>query len=266
VPELPEVETVRRQLAKEIIGEEIVGIEVRQEKCFAGKRNVVKEEIVGVNRVGKYLFVEFVSGRGLAIHLKMTGRLVIDNKWYETAGHTRVVVRLASGRSLYYWDTRMFGYVRVVERIGEEIERVKNKLGSEPWKIGEGEFLAKLQKTSRKVKDVLLDQSLLAGVGNIYANDSLHVAGISPLRPARSLRVSEVGKMLVAIREVMERGLKAGGASDNSYLDAYGKKGRYQDEFVVYGKTRGQCPSCGRELKYLKVSGRGTWYCDYCQT
>lgn len=288
MPELPEVETIRRQLAESIVGATIVGVEVRQERCWGGSREIGGEKIVEIARVGKYLFVKFESGRGLQIHLKMTGRLVVQSQIinslpavlpaqllqagqilksmdYETAKHTRVVIKLADGRKIYYWDTRMFGYIRVEEDIGGEQARIRAKLGPDPWEMSETELLRKLQKTGRVIKDAILDQSLLSGVGNIYANDGLWEAGINPLRKANSLRLSEVRKLLTGLRKVMERGLATGGASDNSYVDAQGVRGSYQNEFRVYGRGGEPCHKCGEMLKRIVVSGRGTWVCEHCQ-
>jgi len=265
MPELPEVETVRRQLSEEVVGEVVAGLEVREKKCYEGTQKIEGERIARVMRVGKYLFIYFESGRGLAVHLKMTGRLVVGSEWYEKAAHTRVVIRLLSGRSIYYWDTRMFGYVKVEEEIEKYRQTVKKRLGLEPWEMTVDIWLGKLQKTGRKVKDVLLDQTMIAGVGNIYANDALHLAGVMPTRRANELGQKQGERLLVAVRQVMERGLATNGASDNSYVDARGEKGAYQNEFRVYGKTKKECPSCANQLTYIKVSGRGTWYCSSCQ-
>jgi formamidopyrimidine-DNA glycosylase len=276
MPELPEVETVRRQLSAELVGAEIVEVEVRTEKVFEGiPKSIHGEKIAKVNRVGKYLFVYFESGRGLAIHLKMTGRLVIMNYEarimnhgefdYETATHTRIRIDLRDGRIIYYWDTRMFGYLHIVERIGEAEEKLKGKMGPEPFEVTDIELLRRLQKTGRTVKEAILDQNLLAGVGNIYANDGLWLSGIDPRRKAKSLKLSEVKKLRESLCTVLTRGLELGGASDNTYVDAHGDKGGYQNEFLVYGRTGEPCNKCGRELKRIVVGGRGTWVCRDCQ-
>ena len=266
MPELPEVETIRRQLSSEIVGEKIVGVEVRREKCFRGDSKSLQGEVIEkISRVGKYLFMYFESGRGLSVHLRMTGRLVIGDTWYAQAPHTRVVVELFGGRSLYYWDMRTFGYMQVEEGIEKAVRAVSKKLGPDPWEIGENELMGKLKRTCRAVKDAILDQDLLSGVGNIYANDGLHLAGILPQRKASAISKKESEKLLDALREVMELGLSTNGASDNSYVDARGKKGAYQNEFRVYGKTGGVCVECERQLEYGKVGGRGTWWCRQCQ-
>ena len=267
MPELPEVETVRKQLETELAGAEIVNVEVRTVKVFEGApKSIHGEKIVKVNRVGKYLFVYFTSGRGLAIHLKMTGRLVIGQEWYEKAPHTRIRIGLKDGRKIYYWDTRMFGYVKVIEDIKLEHQSIKEKLGQEPFQITNIDLLRKLQKTGRTIKEAILDQSLLAGVGNIYANDGLWLAGIDPRRKAKSLKLSEVKKLRESLCAVLSRGLELGGASDNTYVDAYGNKGGYQNEFLVYGRTGDPCGRCGLALKRIVVGGRGTWVCEKCQS
>lgn len=266
MPELPEVETVRKQLAQEMMGACITAIEIRVPKIFVGDpESIYRDKIVKVGRVGKYLFLHLASGRGLAIHLKMTGRMVMNVAEYGQSPHTRVVISMQDGRSIYYWDTRMFGYLHVESDIAGAEERVKQKLGPEPWVISDTELLRKLQKTGRAVKEAILDQSLLAGVGNIYANDGLWLAGIDPRRKANTLKLSEVKKLRASLCAVMERGLATGGASDNSYVDAYGKRGSYQDEFLVYSRTGEPCNTCGMPLKRIVVGGRGTWVCEECQ-
>ena len=265
MPELPEVETVKRQLEREILGSSIMGIEVRETHCFEGLPWTKVEKIVDIMRVGKYIFIKFESGRGLQIHLKMTGRIILVDPFYETAIHTRVVIELSDSRKIYYWDTRMFGYIKHVIDVEAEHKKIKGKLGPEPWDIGDTDLLRKLQKTGRAIKEAILDQSLLAGVGNIYANDGLWLAGIDPRRKANSLKLSEVKKLRKSLCEVLERGLATGGASDNTYRDFYGGRGGYQNEFLTYGRTGEPCNKCGLALKRIVVGGRGTWMCEKCQ-
>lgn len=266
MPELPEVETVRRQLASEVVGAEIVEIEVRVPKIFVGNPpSIYRDKITAVTRTGKYLFLHLLSGKGVVIHLKMTGRLILNVPEYALAPHTRVALKLSDGRYIYYWDTRMFGYLRVEEGVGEAINKLKEKMGKEPWEITDTEFLRKLQKTGRAIKEVILDQSILAGVGNIYANDGLWMAGINPKRRANGLRLTEAAKLRESLCSVLERGLSTGGASDNTYRDFYGGRGSYQNEFLVYGRTGEPCRKCGSSLERIVVGGRGSWVCSECQ-
>lgn len=256
MPELPEVETIKRQLSPLLVGQRVLAIEVRESKNYQGEK-LIGKKIVNLVRVGKYLYVVMSDGSEWEIHLKMTGRLIWNRDEYELAKHTRIVIELEKGK-LYYWDTRKFGYIKTTK--GERV-----RLGKDPWEMSEKELLGKLKKTKRAIKDVILDQRILAGVGNIYANDGLWEAGIDPRRVASSLSGREVKKILAGIRLVMKRGLIMGGASDNSYVNALGEKGSYQNEFRVYKRTNQPCCRCGTKLKRIVVGGRGTWVCEKCQ-
>lgn len=282
MPELPEVETVRRQLASEVVGGVIESIEIREPKIFVGEpARIYAQKIDRVERVGKYLFVFFESEMGLMIHLKMTGRLVLHSQIsnslpaqasqilksldYETAKHTRVIITLTDGRKIYYWDIRKFGYIRVENNLQLSISNLQKKMGKEPWEITDKELLGKLKRTTRPIKEAILDQSILSGVGNIYANDALWLAGVDPRRKANSLRLTEVAKLRKSLCSVLERGLALGGASDNTYRDFYGGRGGYQNEFLTYGRTGEPCNRCGSKLVRVVVGGRGSWVCEKCQ-
>lgn len=267
MPELPEVETVRLQLEREILGSTIAVVEINEAKNFVGdKALIIGEKIGKVGRSGKYLFVYFESDKGLVIHLKMTGRLVLQDDFYDTAKHTRVIITLADGRKVYYWDIRKFGYVRISEKLELEREKLMQKMGKEPWDITDKELLGKLKRTTRPIKEAILDQSILAGVGNIYANDGLWLAGIDPRRKSNSLKLKEIKKLRECLCIVLKRGLLVGGASDNTYRDFYGERGSYQDEFLTYGRTGQPCNKCGTKLKRIVVGGRGSWICQMCQS
>jgi len=254
MPELPEVETIRRQLDKVLIGQRVLSVEVREPKNYIGE-DLSGAIVSATERVGKYLYIVMQDGRAWEIHLKMTGRLVWQRGEYETSPYTRVVLTFTRGK-LYFWDVRKFGYIK---QVGSE----RVHLGPEPRELTDKQFFAKLQKTGRAIKNVLLDQKVLAGVGNIYANDSLWEAQILPQRRAKSLTREESKRLLNRIVKVLGRGLATGGASDNSYVDARGEKGTYQNEFRVY--RGGKCKRCRRVLMYGKVGGRGTWWCETCQ-
>lgn len=276
MPELPEVETVRRQLSKEVVGSKVANIIVREAKIFMGNPNeLYGDKIVKVERIGKYLFVYFKSKKGLIIHLKMTGRLIIRplnqstikplEVDYETAKHTRVVIKLSDGRKIFYWDTRKFGYLKLVDDIHDEYLKLSEKMGPDPWKITEIELMRKLKRTARSIKEAILDQNVLSGVGNIYANDVLWLAKINPFKKSNILTKTEVKNLRQSLHTVLERGLVTNGASDNTYRDLYGERGSYQDEFLVYGRTGEPCNRCSTPLKRIVVGGRGTWVCNKCQ-
>ncbi len=266
MPELPEVETIRRQLVEKLVGKVVESVEVRRERCFVGDQKISNEKIQTIHRTGKYLFVEFESGKGLIIHLKMTGRLVYDLTWYNTALHTRVVLNFSDKKKLYFWDARTFGYIKYEDNIVAKFKTQSDKLGPDPWEISEDNFYNLCNKYKREIKNLILDQARLAGVGNIYANDGLWEAKIDPRRKANSLTKNETKKLLLSLRKVMERGLVTGGASDNSYVNGLGEKGKYQEEFRVYKRAGKPCLRCAKALVRVVVGGRGSWICQMCQS
>jgi formamidopyrimidine-DNA glycosylase len=265
MPELPEVETIRGQLSTSLIGAEFLSVTVRRSSCYAGSTVVVGERIRSIVRVGKYLYLVCASGNGFCIHLKMNGRLVLDVLRYAELPHTRVILHFRDGRRLYFWDSRTFGYVKFIDTITTEIARQQSRIGPEPWQMSAEAFYTLCQRFGRPIKNLILDQALIAGVGNIYANDALWEASIDPRRVSRDLSRTETTQLLQKICFVLERGLKTGGASDNSYVDGFGQKGSYQKEFRVYRRTREPCLRCGTLLKRIVVGGRGTWVCERCQ-
>lgn len=265
MPELPEVETIKRQLKDKLVGSFITSIEVRRASCYFGESLIEHEKIVNIHRTGKYLFVEFESSKGFIIHLKMTGRLVYESAWYMSAPHTRVVLGLNNNRYLYYWDARTFGYIKYVNNILQKLADQKKKLGPDPWEISEVELYKLCKKFNRPIKSLILDQALMSGVGNIYANDGLWEAKIDPRRESKKITKREAKNILLGLRLVMERGIATGGASDNSYVNGLGEKGSYQDEFRVYKRTGEPCDRCSTMLKRVVVGGRGSWVCEKCQ-
>jgi formamidopyrimidine-DNA glycosylase len=265
MPELPEVETIRRQLIATLPGKRIARIEVRRAKSYRGTTELVGAEIQTISRVGKYLHIHFTDGSGWQVHLKMTGRLVYDVSVYAELPHTRIVVSFTDGTALYFHDTRVFGYFAYFPALAKVEQRLSTSIGPEPWKIEAYTLWERLQRTRRPIKVALLDQALIAGVGNIYANDALWQARIHPQRMANSLQLAEVERLLASLRQVLARGLMTGGASDNSYVNARGEKGSYQDEFLVYGRSGAPCLCCGTPLIRIVVGGRGTWVCELCQ-
>lgn len=269
MPELPEVETIRRQLSSRIVGDSIISIEVREARSFAGNpQDLIGKTVTSITRIGKYLFIHTNVLMGIAGHLKMTGRLILSppaNPDYLSAKHTRVVITLQSGTTLYFWDTRKFGYLHIVadSRVAEENKKLH--MGPDPWEMDNKQWLGILKKSHRNVKTLLLDQTKLSGVGNIYANDALWLARVDPRRQADSMSRTEGENILASLRLVMERGLATGGASDNSYVNAFGERGTYQNEFLVYGRTGKDCRRDGKPLHRAVIGGRGTWYCPLCQ-
>jgi formamidopyrimidine-DNA glycosylase len=273
VPELPEVESVRRQLAPLLEGRRFDRVEVtdprltRPDDPAAVARSLEGERVASVGRRGKYLVVRFESGRALLIHLRMTGSLR-----HVRAGtpaddpHTRAVVRLDDGSDVAYRDIRRFGTWAVLER-GEEDAYLATRLGAEPLgrAFTAARLGARLAKRRAPVKSAILDQRTLAGVGNIYADEALWYARVHALREARSLDEGEVAALHRGIRRALERGIERQGSTLRDYRLPDGASGSMQHEFKVYGREGEPCDRCGTPIEKIRVAGRGTWYCPSCQ-
>lgn len=303
MPELPEVETIRRGLMEIIVGQRMDGVEVFCEKSFIGEFR--PGVILGLKRFGKALVIELDNGNSLLIHLRMTGQLIwvgddetsdmaeggkakldernddlgFGEKLRFAGGHpsenfvselpnkqTRVVMHLTHGK-LFFNDQRKFGFVKIVPTSEVKEDAFIRKLAPEPWAMTAEELLARLKKHKNSaIKSVILDQTVVCGLGNIYADESLWRAGIHPERKAGEVDLCEVEKLLVAMREVMEVSIDAGGSTIRNYVKADGTRGNYLDLFArVYGKEGEPCARCEVKIVKIKVGGRGTRFCPECQ-
>jgi formamidopyrimidine-DNA glycosylase len=265
MPELPEVETIRRGLEECLVGRRIDGVEIHLAKQFAGDiRDVVGAEVVGVNRHGKGLVIDLDNGYSLAIHVKMTGQLIYGSHLED--GHVHVVFGLDNGRFLFYRDIRQFGWIRVIRSSELKVLSFFRDLGPEPLKDLTGEKFFEIVGGSRMpIKLLLMDQKKIAGIGNIYANDALFVARIDPRRVALSLAREEMTALFEGVEEVLRRGIEMGGASEWNYVNVLGEKGGYQNFFQVYRREGSQCTRCGGKIERIKLGGRGTFFCAGCQ-
>lgn len=281
MPELPEVETIRKQLNEVLVGKKIAKVEVLRLKSFEGDSNkIVGWEVESVSRKSKLIEIYFKGKEEMIIvHLKMTGQLVfVDGKKRVVGGHptvdwvnnlpskhTRVVVLFTDGSKLFFNDMRVFGWMRIVNK--EIYEKQMRKTAPDVTeKEFSLEYLTGVLKASRKaVKLVLIDQEKIGGIGNIYANDALYLAKVMPNRKANSLSKQETINLLASIREVINKGIKYGGASAANYVDTKGLGGTYQDHFLVYKREGQKCNRCGGKIQKMKLGGRGTFYCPKCQ-
>lgn len=270
MPELPEVETLRRQLEKALVGKLIEKIEVLRQKSFQGrKEKLVGQKIKRIERKAKLLETIFLKNfPRLLIHLKLTGQLIYQKKGKRLSSkHTRVIIIFSDSSRLYFNDLRVFGWLKVVENEKEMEKETKGFLGVDPLEktFTVKKFGEQLKRTGRPIKTALTDQNLIAGVGNIYANDSLWEAGILPTKPAKNLNNLEIKKLRKALVKVLKKGIKYGGASENTYRQLSGKGGQYQEHFLVYQRDGEKCLKCGGKIKKFKLGGRGTFYCPACQ-
>ena len=273
MPELPEVESVRRQLEPTLVGRrfERVSIDdprlVRPHEPAEVAAELEGEHVAAVERRGKYLVVRFESGRVLLIHLRMTGSLLsAASGSLPDDPHRRAVVNLDDGSDVAYRDVRRFGTWLLLEP-GEAEPYLAARVGDEPLDVlftaaRLGERLAG-RRTS--LKAALLDQRTLAGMGNIYVDEALWRARLNPLRPANGLSGEEVARLTGAIRAALRAGLERQGSTLRDYATPDGASGSMQDEFRVYGRDGKPCRRCRATIAKTRVGGRGTWFCPRCQ-
>ncbi|PIU69177.1 DNA-formamidopyrimidine glycosylase [candidate division WWE3 bacterium CG06_land_8_20_14_3_00_42_16] len=273
MPELPEVETIRQDLEKELPGFLIDSVQTTFLPMVKPTLTTVREGIVGktikdFKRKGKLLIVNFRnSTKHLLFHLKMTGRLLVRDEKHKQDPFTRVILKLSrngKSRELRFTDVRKFGFVKVAGE--EELKKILAAMGPEPLDDLNLEGFKKiLQKSRRPVKVVLMDQGLISGVGNIYANEALFLAKIHPRTQSDKIAVEKVENLYFVLIKVLKEGIKYRGASDNTYRDAHGEKGHFQEHFKVYGRKGEKCLVCGEQIKRIELGQRGTFFCPRCQ-
>jgi formamidopyrimidine-DNA glycosylase len=273
VPELPEVESVRQQLAPALAGRRFERVRIADPRLTRPldpahvADRLEGERVTAVERRGKYLIVSFESGRSLLIHLRMTGSLLRASAgMLPDDPYRRAVVTLDDGSDVAYRDVRRFGTWVVLEP-GELEDYLRERVGDEPLEraFRSRELGARLADRRAPVKAAILDQRVVAGLGNIYADEALWWARIHPLRAAGSLGTAEIQALRRAIRRALERGLERQGSTLRDYRLPDGSTGAMQLSFKVYGRDGLPCERCGTPVEKTRVAGRGTWYCPTCQ-
>ena len=260
MPELPEVETVVRSVAAQLAGRRIVSARFTSRFVTPGSRSKLSQKLAGrriesVKRRGKFIVIALDEGT-LTVHLGMTGKLLLEG---EAGQHTHGVFHLDDGMLLYH-DPRQFGRIEFSEDAPPRVAR----LGPEPLEIGFDAFRARLRRKT-KIKALLLNQTFLAGLGNIYADESLFAAGIHPLTPASRLTEARARKLYDAIRGILAHAIRLGGSSISDYVNGRGERGWFQMEHRVYGREGQPCIHCGKRIRKILVAQRGTHYCPACQ-
>jgi len=295
MPELPEVETIRRQLAPEVVGRRIVAVEVlderwtRPEPPRSLERAVAGRAIEAVERRGKYLIIRLDADRALVMHLRMTGNLLLRPadapagtaadlmeperlgapRLYESPTQLRFLrarLELDDGSELLFTDARRFGHAVALE--GDQVEGYfAARLGVEPLseELTAGALLELASGRTAPLKSFLLNQERIAGIGNIYADEALFRAELHPLSPAGSMRAEHAEALRQGIVEALELALRNGGSSIDDYRDARGEQGSMQDEFLVHTRDGQECPRCGEAIRRVVVGGRSTYFCPGCQ-
>jgi formamidopyrimidine-DNA glycosylase len=277
MPELPEVETIRSQLEKLIVGKKIEEVEVGLPRMVKlpldrFRKSVVGSRVKSVKRRAKILIFDLSNSWSILIHLKLSGRLIFrkkgealkdeDTKW------NHLIYYFSDGSKLFHNDLRQFGYVKLIETDKLIDFFKKEKLGPEPLEkdFTFGDFLAILKrKPKTKIKQFLMDQQNIAGIGNLYSDEILFFAKVHPLRKIADLKPEESKKIFEGIKKILPEALKFQGSSVDLYLTAFGKEGEYAPRLKVYGREGEKCEKCGRTIARLKIGGRSAHYCLKCQ-
>ena len=267
MPELPEVETIRAQLAPRLEGRTLTRVEIldprltRPHDLFEVAEELEGDVVLAVERHGKYLLLRLESGLGLLVHLRMTGSF-----GFAPVTHERAVIELDDGSRLAYRDVRRFGTWLVLEEADLE-PYLTAKNGPEPLgpRFTAGWLSGQVARRRAPLKAVLLDQRVVAGLGNIYADEALWRARLSPLRPANTVSNDEARRLTRAIRTALRAGIERQGSTLRDYRLPDGSSGSMQDEFRAYGRVGAPCERCGTPIAKTRVAGRGTWYCPSCQ-
>ena len=281
MPELPEVETIVRRLSQVLPGQTLGKVTVYHSKSFwgpAGKLSGLK--IIDVSRRGKMIRLHLDRELNLLIHLKMTGQLIYVEGQTRLGGghptadwirqlpsqHTRVECQLGSGGRLFFNDQRIFGWVKLLD--DQQIKQEWQKLGPDVIdpELTVNYLWGRAKHRSIPVKQLLLDNQIIAGLGNIYVGEALNLAQISPFVPVSQLNLQQWIRLLAACRQVINRGIELGGTTfDGHYVNASGLAGEYQNQTLVYGRQGQNCYQCGGQIAKKKLAGRGTYYCLKCQ-
>lgn len=265
MPELPEVETIKNELEKSIVGKKIIGVIINNPKVIKEPKrddfvNALKGFAVkNILRKGKLLIFELSSGMSLTIHLRLTGQLVYPGN----AKQSRVSFKLSDGKLLDFNDQRLLGELRLVSD-WRSLSFIKD-LGPEPFDLNLGRFKEMLEKKKTKIKPLLMDQSFISGVGNLYAAEALFRARIHPERLAFSLTDKEKELLFQEVKDTLKEAIRHGGSSVDQYVQLSGKPGNYANYHKVYDRKGQPCLTCGALIKRIKLAGRGTYFCQKCQ-
>ncbi|MDD5236645.1 MAG: DNA-formamidopyrimidine glycosylase [Candidatus Omnitrophica bacterium] len=265
MPELPEVETIKRELLKAVLGKKITAVEIHNPKVIREpavekfKQGLKGAVIRNILRKAKVLILELANGKSLVIHLKMTGQLVYPG----TGERSRVSFRLSDGKALDFNDQRLFAELRLLDD-WRSLKFIQ-ALGPEPADLSEEQFKQRLDKKKTKIKPLLLDQTFIAGVGNLYAAEALFRARINPFRSAASLTDKEKGVLLKEIQATLREAIEHKGSSVDQYVQLSGSPGGYVKYHKVYDRKGKPCLVCKTPIQRITQAGRGTYFCPKCQ-
>jgi len=272
MPEMPEVETIRLELQKELKGKRIVQVEVVRDRPLVNSsaekfsKSVEGSTVTEVKRRSKIIVVNLSTGQTMLIHLKMTGRLLYKLIDSPVDKHTHIVFKLDGGHELQFRDVRKFGYIKLVSGSGLSEIKELAELGPEATELSLAEFERLLtSKRKGKIKPILMDQNFLSGLGNVYADEVLFYAGVLPIRDVSALSAKEISLIYEGIQKILPAAVKHRGSSVNSYVDIFENPGEYVPRLKVYGREGQPCFQCSGFVERTKIGGRSAYFCPKCQ-
>ncbi len=271
MPEIAEVETVRNTLKKQILHKRIVDVNVLYSKMIESdvdefKEKLINEEFVDIKRRGKWLIFE-TTNYYLLSHLRMEGKFFLKSAKDEIVKHEHIIITFDDDTQLRYHDTRKFGRMNLINK--EDLYNVEGikKQGEEPFSknLTKEYLLSKLQNKKLAIKTLLLDQTIISGLGNIYANEVLFAAKINPFKPGGKITIDECQRIIDATNKIIKEAIKMGGTTIKSYTSSLGVTGKFQQKLNVHKRENEKCKVCGTLIKKAKINGRSTYYCENCQ-
>ena len=270
MPELPEVETVRKTLEKWCLGKTILNVEMHYSKVLDNvdfndfKSKIINQKINCMDRLGKYLLF-VLDDYVLISHLRMEGKYFFINEEDEYVNKHKIITFYLDDGKLIYHDVRKFGKMKLVDKDNYMLDASISKLGKEPFTIDSDELYNKLHRLNKKIKQCLLDQTIIAGLGNIYVDEVLFDAGISPFKNSKDIESAECEKIIKSSIKILNRAIELKGSTIATYHFNNNEIGGFQNEHKVYGKKDCKCINCGRIIEKTTIAGRGTYYCPNCQ-
>lgn len=273
MPELPEVYTISQDLKKNILGYKVTGIQINRDYKIPNDvkiklKNLIGKEIQDSDRIAKNIVLKISDNEFLVFHLAMTGRILLREYKDEKDNWVKVVFEITKNDKTYFLkfcDMRQFGKIRVVDKTS--LDQYSNKYGLDviSQKISAQNFLKSLSSKKTSLKNALMDQKIISGMGNIYATDALFLSNLNPKTSTQNISLEDAEKLLKFSKEILNEGIKNRGSTlpDKMYVDIFGKSGSQQDHFKIYGKK--VCQTCGSKVEFEKINGRGTYFCPTCQ-
>lgn len=270
MPELPEVETIARGLRPLVLNKTIDRVSIRYAGILQAdpeqfEKQVSGRTIVRVWRRAKLLIFDLEPDLHLVFHLKMTGKVWLPRDGQKIDKHTHLIFSLHDGARIFFEDMRKFGYCALFDKSGLLSWKFYSQLGPEPLHLSENEFIKIFSAKKGRIKALLLDQRIIAGIGNIYADESLFMAGIHPETPGNLIAEDDLKRLYQGLVQVLNQAIEAGGSSFRDYRNAFGYSGMFQEKFLIYGKKGGCCPNCQTMVETRKVAGRTSCICPSCQ-